>query len=682
MVKISSMLLAGMTLAAQTYTFSDGGKPTRVEFAADEVYLAAKSNAARKATIEKVKGRLGRQVKAVAVAEAGGSGFVVRLSGPARDAVKKVRGQGGVAEVESAAPVFYDSSDNASARRESARRILTNRLLVRMNDGQWRALQTATAAQSQKESPIDGWALVEYRDPYAALDAVEWLTKDGGWEFSPVFARQFSRRQASGTLKRTVNDPLYGNQWHLANDGPGIHMNASWDFSTGKGINVAVVDDGMDVRHEDLAGNAYAVSSGNHHNFNSGPPDDPTPAAPDQNHGTSCAGLIAAVGFNNIGVIGVAPEARLMGLRLIAEPSGDDAVAGALSWQPNGLVTHVSSNSWGPQDDGMDPGRMGSLQAAAIEKAATTYRSGLGTVFAVSAGNGRQSGDDSSFDEFAGSRFVIAVGAVNQKGEPSSYSEAGINVAISALGGEFAPPEMVWTTNNSGQAALDALKSKFDTTQAPVNYSDAFNGTSAAAPQVSGAAALLLQANPNLGYRDVKEIFMKTATKDGLQNGDDFKDNGGGFSFSHSFGAGLLNVSAALDLAAGWKNLGPLTSISATATGSAPIPDGSVDGVTATFDFSGTSNLRVESVELTVNIKHANRGDVGLLITSPSGMVSIVNNRPGDTGRDFPSYKFTSVRHWGENSSGKWTVRVIDIVANGVAGTTGDMTMRIWGTAK
>src|SRR5262245_11839078 len=215
-------------------------------------------------------------------------------------------------------------------------------------------------------------------------------------------------------------------------------------------------------------------------------------------------------------------------------------------WQPNGLVTHVSSNSWGPADDGKSLGRMGSLQAAAVEKAATTHRGGLGTVFCVSAGNGRQASDDSSYDEFAGSRYVIGVGAVNRKGEPSSFSEQGMNVAISALGGEFNPPDVVWTTNNSGQAALDALHTKYETSNAPLNYSDAFNGTSAAAPQVSGAAALLLQENPNLGYRDVKEILMRTATKTGLSGGDDFHMNGGGFSFSHSFGAGLLNVSGAL----------------------------------------------------------------------------------------------------------------------------------------
>lgn len=157
-------------------------------------------------------------------------------------------------------------------------------------------------------------------------------------------------------------------------------------------------------------------------------------------------------------------------------------------------------------------------------------------------------------------------------------------MAISAFGGEFNPPDVTWTTNNSGDAALTVLQGKLPTSTAPVNYSDAFNGTSAAAPQVSGAVALLLQANPKLGYRDVKEILMKTATKTGLQNGDEFKDNGAGFTFSHSFGAGLLNVSAAL-MAASWTNLGEFSraTVTTTATESNPIPDGTVDGAVYSF---------------------------------------------------------------------------------------------------
>ncbi|MBI4903150.1 MAG: S8 family serine peptidase [Acidobacteria bacterium] len=683
MIKFIGLLFSALLpLMSQTFTFSDGGKRTRVEFAPNEAYVAVRSGAERKPAIAQVRQSLGSQSKSVI--ESGDTGFVVTLAGPARTAVQSLRsGKSKVESIRSTAPVFYDSAENPSARRASARRVMTDKLLVKLdNDEQWVALRESTKAQSKKESLIKGWVLVQYADPYAAFDAVEEMTKAGKWEFAPVFARLFEKKQASGTLKRAVNDPLYGNQWHLANEGPGIRMNASWDVATGKGINITVVDDGLDVKHEDLSGNAYPVNSGYHKNYKDGPKDDPSPAKADENHGTACAGLIAATGFNNLGVIGVAPEARLMGLRIIGGESGDDDTAEALAWQPGGLVTHVSSNSWGPADDGKATGRMGPLQAAAIEKAATTYRDGLGTVFCVSAGNGRADGDESSYDEFAGSRFVIGVGAVNKKGEPSSYGEGGINVAISALGGESAPPEMIWTTNNAGDEAHAKLHEDFETSEAPVHYTDAFNGTSAAAPQVSGAAALLLEANPGLGYRDVKEILMRTATRTGLSGGDDFVTNKAGISFSHSFGAGLLNVAAALDAAKEWSNLGPLTSVSLESAEEKAIPDGSINGAVYTFDFSTKPNLRVESVEFKVNVLHKKRSDIGFLLTSPSGMRSIVNNRVPDDGENFEDYGFMSVRHWGEDSTGTWSLRIIDIEGNSVTGRAGDISVKIYGTAK
>lgn len=680
---------------AQTYEFSDAGRPQKFLLIREEVYVSIRPGADRTTAMQSLRKAFGLRGEVNAL-PAGEAGLVLQLGKETQSVRRAIRDSKlGKAGISGAAPVFYDaeslpsgaklaamSEDARAQRRQAARRIMTAKLLVKMDNPEkgWSALQS-TKPSEKAESLVKGWYLISYADPYAAFDAVERLSEESGWEFIPVFARQFETKQkASGSLQRPVNDPLFSKQWHLNND-TGIHMNASWDVATGKGINITVVDDGLDISHEDL-GNAYPLSSGNHRNFNAGVPNDPTPSTPDQNHGTSCAGLIAATGFNNLGVIGVAPEARLMGLRLIADPSADDAIGAAMSWQPAGIVTHVSSNSWGPADDGMDPGRLGALQAAGIEKAATTYRNGLGTVFAVSAGNGRQSGDDSSYDEFASSRFVIAVGAVNRQGQPSSFSEQGINVAVSAFGGEFNPPDVLWTTNNSGPDALDALQAKFDSSAAPVNYSDAFNGTSAAAPQVSGTAALLLEKNPRLGYRDVKEILMRSASKDGLSGGDDFSDNGSGLTFSHSFGAGVINVSAALDMADGWKNLGPATSIAATAAGSQEIPDGSIDGATFSFDFSGAQKLRVEHVEVSVNVQHANRGDIGFIMESPSGMLSIVNNRAADSGANFADYKLTSVRHWGESSAGVWKVRVIDAQDNGVAGRAGMLTMRIYGAAQ
>jgi kexin len=444
---------------------------------------------------------------------------------------------------------------------------------------------------------------------------------------------------------------------------------------------VVIVDDGLEIGHIDLQDNTYPLETGYHRNFNDGPEGDPNPTTVKAAHGTSCGGIVAARGFNHEGLSGVAPEAKLMGVRLIAGPVTDEAEGLAFGWQPVGTTVHVSSNSWGPDDDGIDGGRQGPLASAGMAKAATANRDGRGTVIVVSAGNGRQKGDNSSFDGYASSRFAMGVGAVNRAGQPSSYSEEGMNVAMSAFGGEFYPPDVIWTTNRSGSEA-NALLKEPGVSEAPVDYTDSFNGTSAAAPQVSGAVALLLERNPKLHYRDVKEILMSTARSAGLKDGDAFATNGAGFAFSHSFGAGVINVAKALEAADRWNSLGPLVEVSSSqASLDMAIPDGEGLPEAVKFDLAST-NLRVEHVEFTVTVAHPLRGDLSFVLVSPSGMKSIAQRRPNDDTANFTSFTFTSVRHWGETSSGIWELRVTDRVANGSKGTLESATMKVYGTAR
>jgi hypothetical protein len=539
MKKVLGLLLAALPLLAQVYEFSAGGRPIRLESAPNETYVGVAQAKHRGTAITQIKKAFGADVKSTT--EVGETGFLAVFSKPAREAAQALhRGKARVEGVISSAPVFYESSEGHG---DAGRRIVTSKLLVKLAGNEsWKKLQQSTTAPGHTDSLLNGWSLVEYGDPYTALDAAVSLVKAGGWEFTPVLARQFKTRQASasGPLQRPVNDPLFPNQWNLAGTFPNIKMNSSWDVVTGKGINVVVVDDGLDV----------------------------------------------------------APEARLMGIALIGGPSSDDSTGAALAWQPAGLVSHVSNNSWGPSDNAL--GQMGPLQIAGLQQAATTYRNGLGTVFVVAAGNARLAScpapnatqtcpDDASYDDFGTSRFAIDVAAANQLGNIATYSTPGVSIAVTAFGGD---DPNIWTVNNTGPGVGAA----------PPNYSDSFNGTSAATPQVAGAAALLLQRNPNLGYREVKEILMRTATKTDLKGGDPFLSNGSGFSFSRDFGAGLLNVAAALDLAVGWTNLGPLTSVSVPASNPQAIPDGSQTGASSSFDFSALQRLRMEHVEFTVNI--------------------------------------------------------------------------------
>ena len=572
-----------------------------------------------------------------------------------------------------------------AARMMKAERCLTAKILVL--NGQ-RLTKQAVKPLQRESGPIEGWTVDTYADAEAALQAIQVMSKEDS-QFMPLFARQRSSKQAtvfSGPRQRDVNDPLFIKQWHLKDaaegaEAGGINLGAAWDYVTGKGINVVVVDDGLEIGHVDLKENSYPLHSGYHRNFNDGPEGDPSPTTAKQSHGTSCGGIVAARGFNSEGLSGVAPEAKLMGVRLIAGPVTDEAEGLAFGWQPAGTTAHVSSNSWGPDDDGIDGGRQGLLAAAGIAKAATGNRDGLGTVVVISAGNGRAKGDNSSYDGYSSSRFAIGVGAVNRAGQPSSYSEEGMNVAVSAFGGEFAAPDVIWTTNNSGPEANAHLR-EGGTSQAPVDYTDSFNGTSAAAPQVSGAAALLLERNPKLNYRDVKEILISTARRTGLKDGDGFIKNGAGFWFSHSFGAGVINVAKALEMGDGWKSLGPITEVANQQLDlNLAIPDGEGASEAVKFDFAN-SNLRVEHVEFTVTVTHPIRGDLGFILVSPSGMRSLAERRPNDDTQDFNSFTFTSVRHWGEVSSGTWELRAADLAANGAKGTLKSASMKLYGTVR
>ena len=212
------------------------------------------------------------------------------------------------------------------------------------------------------------------------------------------------------------------------------------------------------------------------------------------------------------------------------------------------------------------------------------------------------------------------------------------------------------------------------------DYTDGFGGTSSSTPLVSGVVSLMLTANPQLGWRDVKEILIRTARKIDDENGG-YQTNGAGlpFRFSNRYGAGMVDANAAVTMANGWTNLGPMVNIERQS--GAPeiaIPDDNVVGATRTFDFSNT-NMRVEFVQFTVDITHPFRGELEYTLTSPSGMRAVVNRRTNDNTANL-QWTFGDSQHWGEQSNGTWTLEVRDRMAGNV-GTFNSATVKIFGTS-
>jgi hypothetical protein len=218
---------------------------------------------------------------------------------------------------------------------------------------------------------------------------------------------------ARGGNNNSPTDPLYGQQWHL----PVIHASEAWSSGIkGKGVTIAIVDDGLQHSHDDLHGNYEPRFS---RDYNDGD-NDPSPGYSD-NHGTSCAGVAAAIANNTHCGSGVAPLAKLVGRRLIAAPSTDYQEAMALSQDREHI--DIFSNSWGPADTGMEMTGPGRLTLEALAQGARYGRQGKGSIFVWASGNGRHVGDSCAYDGYASSPYTIAVGALDSNGKQAYYSE-------------------------------------------------------------------------------------------------------------------------------------------------------------------------------------------------------------------------------------------------------------------
>jgi thermitase len=251
------------------------------------------------------------------------------------------------------------------------------------------------------------------------------------------------------------NDPLWGQQW-----GPQrIHCAEAWDSGTGSSsVTIAIVDTGIDYNHQDLS--AHYLTGG--HDWVNGDND----PMDDNNHGTHCAGIAAAVMDNGIGIAGVAQ------VKLLAEK--------VLNSDGQGTAFDVASGITHAADQGADVISMSfasSGSSPTIEAACSYAYTSKGAVLVAASGNDGQ--PQVSYP--AAYDTVIAVGAIDQSDERCSFSNYGAKLELVAPGFQI-----VSTIRN--------------------NQYDSYDGTSMACPHVSGVAALAISKNPgesNVWIRDL-----------------------------------------------------------------------------------------------------------------------------------------------------------------------------------
>lgn len=567
-------------------------------------------------------------------------------------------------------------------RSDATRLLLTRQVAFRAQPGtDAPGLAARAGARSCRPVPgLPGWYLAESAGAGVALDLAEQLqAATGVSQAEPQLARQRQK-------KFLPQDPYFFQQWHLNNTGQfygtvGVDLKVTnvWDHFRGAGVVIGLLDDGLQYDHPDLAPNYAPAYS---YNFNGGNAD-PYPTLSSDTHGTQVAGLAAARGDNLIGVCGVAFEAQLAALRLIALPETDADDAAAMLH--SNAVIWVKNNSWGAYDYPSGNATLespGPLLQAAWAESAAHGRGGKGTLFTFAAGNGGTN-ENINYDGFANSVYVVAVGALNDRGQPPYYSEPGACMTVVALSDDYdyvcAPGahQSITTTDLMGGTYGDNYYGAY-CELSDFSYTQNFSGTSAATPMVTGVMALLLQANPALGYRDVQEILLRSATKV-IPADPDWQTNRAGIAHNHKVGAGLVNASAALALATNWLNLAPMTNLSLLQTNlTVSIPDNNPAGITRSFSVTN-SGFRVEHVALTVTAPHSIHGQLAITLTSPAGTLSRLAEKHRSTGSGYNAWTFTSVRHWGEWAHGTWTVNIADLTS-GTTGTLNALHLQLQGS--
>ena len=331
------------------------------------------------------------------------------------------------------------------------------------------------------------------------------------------------------------NDPLFDIQWHLFNKGQGTGIDnedilapEAWKIrSTSPDVVVAVIDNGVDLKHEDLINNLWVnageIPDNGEDDDGNGLADDyhgwdfsrNSPLGDGYNHGTHVAGTIGAEGNNGIGVTGVTWDVNLMSLDVLSGPIGgsDEAIWSAIRYAADngadvinmslGLDVNLTVDEYIKQKPDTHKGNVEAL----------TYAVEKGVTVVIAAGNSNNNFNDGWISDpayLSGTiPGVISVAATANTGQRAVYTNYGSEVSIAAPGGDIQSE-----LNLANGLIATAPRNPQETWYPFGPLYGAMEGTSMAAPVVTGAIALMLGENPYLNPAQVESILQITAFED------------------------------------------------------------------------------------------------------------------------------------------------------------------------
>ena len=444
-------------------------------------------------------------------------------------------------------------------------------------------------------------------------------------------------------------DPLSYNQWYL--DAAYLNIHEVHKTYSGKSENssiVQIVETGFNIYHPDLIANMdysmtydasvlYEDDKGLEGAYEDG----------FEYHATAVAGIIGARGNNSIGVKGINPFGKLVSFKFGKDTAGIIPSRLDIAWRdgPRANEIDISSNSWG------DCTNYETNREKILKDGSETLRDKKGRIYVFSAGNHRI-GDEScsknsaNLQNMINNPYSITVASINKNDTIADNSNPGSNILISAYG-----KDSIWTTSIDG-------------------YAGGFGGTSAAAPMVSGGIALLLEACPDLTYRDVKNIIAKSAIQVDSSNPTWIR-NQAGYYHSRDYGFGKLNIMGAITMCQNnYTSLDEVISIEKTEEINQNIAN---NGTTLNAEITINEDINIEWLAISIDGNIENIGEYEFTLTSPSGTTTqLIHGDNASRNYHLNSsefilqysssdvYRLSSQAFLDEKSNGTWIVGISD----------------------